>query len=78
MFLTKYWGVVRSLSVGVGSLYVASKLVFGIGIGILISRWLEFSSVSGLIFIIIGVLMMLPAERVIFSELFRGKKKHSS
>lgn len=64
MVFEKYWNSVKNLSPRIGSLYILSKIVFGIGLGILLST--IFTKINllflGIIITLLGILLMMPAE----------------
>ncbi len=67
MAFEKYWKKVGKLSPHIGALYIASKVVFGAGVGMLLASFFGFNQLIALIVTVIGILMMLPAERKIIS-----------
>ena len=62
MVFQNYWNSVKKISSDIGALYILSKVILGIGIGIIIANSYNFNNITGIIIAIIGILIMLPAE----------------
>ena len=62
MVFQNYWNSVKKISSDIGALYILSKVILGIGIGIIIANSYNFNNITGILIAIIGILIMLPAE----------------
>ncbi|MBX4212259.1 hypothetical protein KW787_02260 [Candidatus Pacearchaeota archaeon] len=69
MLLSNYWRAVRRLPPRLGVNYILSKIVFGVGIGIAVAAHFNLGKIIGLILIIAGILVMIPAEIVLAKEM---------
>ncbi len=60
--LERYWKAVGKLSPLLGSLYVSSKLILGLGFGMLVAASTPQAAFAGFVLTISGFILMVPAE----------------
>lgn len=68
MIFDNYWKKVGRLNPRIGALYIASKIIFGIGIGLVIASIFQPIWIYGIIVACVGILLMLPAEIHLISK----------
>ncbi|MBX4196906.1 hypothetical protein KW805_04935 [Candidatus Pacearchaeota archaeon] len=74
--LAHYWRAVKKLPPRLGVNYILSKIVFGVGLGIVLAVHFNLGRMIGLIIMIVGILVMLPAEVMLAKEMRRiGKEE---
>ncbi|HLC31408.1 MAG TPA: hypothetical protein VJK51_01965 [Candidatus Nanoarchaeia archaeon] len=77
MFLKEYWRAVKQLPPNLGCLYIFSKLLLGIGLGLTFATKIRIAQSLGLGCIVVAIICMIPAEVLLartMRELIRKKK----
>ena len=73
--LERYWSAVSKLPPLLGALYVSSKIIIGLGFGMLVAASTEQAAFAGFVLTISGFILMVPAELHIIPASWKKRRK---